>query len=62
MTKFDDDVFYKLTAKGCAIVSMLDADLIDDMEDERVTKFWRRFQSLMLMNGYAVITDEEEEE
>ena len=57
-----DNETYMLTPKGCVVISLLDAELIDNMEDERVTKFWRRFQSLMLMNGYAVITDEEEEE
>lgn len=56
-----DNKAYMLTPKGCVIVSLLDAELIDDIEDERILKFWRRFQSLMLKCGYAVITDDEEE-
>lgn len=56
-----DNEAYMLTPKGCVVASLLDAELIDDIEDERVTKFWRRFQSLMLKCGYAVITDDEEE-
>ena len=59
--KDNDDTYYKLTPKICAVASLLDADLIDDIEDERVIKFWRRFQSLMLTSGHAVITDNEEE-
>lgn len=59
-----DNEAYMLTPKGCAVASLLDAELIDDIddiEDERILKFWRQFQSLMLKCGYAVITDDEEE-
>lgn len=54
----NDNTIYKLTPEECAAKSLLYAELIDDTEDERVIKFWRQFQSLMLISGHAVIEEE----
>lgn len=34
-----DNKSYVLTPKGCVVASLLDAELIDDIEDERILKF-----------------------
>lgn len=44
---------WKLSPKGCAIAAMLDSEIIDNIDDERVNKFWRLFQSNMLKCGYV---------
>lgn len=44
---------WKLSPKGCAIAAMLDSEIIDNIDDGRVDKFWRLFQSNMLKCGYV---------
>lgn len=48
---------WKLSPKGCAIAAMLDSKIIDDIDDERVNKFWRLFQSNMLKCGYVKLEE-----
>lgn len=53
---------WKLSPKGCAIVAMLDSGIIDDIDDERVNKFWRLFQSNMLKCGYVELEEDDNNE
>lgn len=53
---------WKLSPKGCAIVAMLDSGIIDDINDERVNKFWRLFQSNMLKCGYVELEEDNNNE
>lgn len=53
---------WKLSPKGCAIVAMLDSGIIDDIDDERVNKFWRLFQSDMLRCGYVKLEEDDNNE
>lgn len=53
---------WKLSPKSCAIVAMLDSGIIDDIDDERVNKFWRLFQSNMLKRGYIKLEEDDNNE
>lgn len=53
---------WKLSPKGCAIVAMLDSGIIDDIDDERVNKFWILFQSNMLKCGYVKLEEDNNNE
>lgn len=53
---------WKLSPKGCAITAMLDSEIIDNIDDERVNKFWRLFQSNMLKCGYIKSKEEDNNE
>lgn len=53
---------WKLSPKSCAIVAMLDSEIIDDIDDERVDKFWRLFQSNMLKRGYIKLEEDDNNE
>lgn len=53
---------WKLSPKGCAIVAMLDSEIIDNIDDERFNKFWRLFQSNMLKCGYVELEEDNNNE
>lgn len=53
---------WKLSPKGCAIAAMLDSGIIDDIDDERVNKFWRLFQLNMLKCGYVKLEEDDNNE
>lgn len=50
-----------ISPKGCAILAMLDAKIIDNVDDERVNDFWRSFQSSMLKCGYIKLKEDNNE-
>lgn len=52
---------WKLSPKGCAIAAMLDSEIIDNIDDERVNKFWRLFQSNMLKCDYIKLKEDNNE-
>ncbi len=52
---------WKLSPKGCAIAAMLDAKIIDDINDERLNDFWRSFQLSMLKCGYIKLKEDNNE-
>lgn len=52
---------WKLSPKGCAIVAMLDAKIIDDINDERLNDFWRSFQLSMLKCDYIKLKEDNNE-
>lgn len=53
---------WKLSPKSCAIVAMLDSEIIDDINDKRFNKFWRLFQSNMLKCGYVKLEEDNNNE
>ena len=53
------DEKWTLSPKGCAVVALLDAEIINDIDDGRVNKFWRLFQSNMLKHGYIECEQED---
>ena len=53
---------WKLSPKGCAIAAMLDAKIIDNIDDERFNDFWRSFQSSMLKCGYIELKEDNNNE
>ena len=53
---------WKLSPKGCAVVAMLDSQIIDDINDKRFNKFWRLFQSNMLKCGYVKLEEDDNNE
>ena len=53
---------WKLTPKGCCIVALMDAKIIDSIDDERIEDFWRSFQSSMLKCGYVELKEDSNNE
>lgn len=54
----DDDARYVTTAKGIAVLAMLQCGLIQSMDDPRFEGFWRIFEQDMLKAGYIVEGDD----
>lgn len=53
--RFEDreEEIYKLSPKGCAIVALMDAHLLNGRDDSRIEVFWDSFSMLMEKFGYA---------
>lgn len=49
---YDDDAIYRITPKGLAILAMIDAGLITNMDDRRFDRFWDEFYNGMINAGY----------
>lgn len=49
---------YKLTPKGCACAALMDAKLIDSIDDPAVGVFFDSFQRLMAEHGYIQEADD----
>jgi len=43
---------YVLSPKGCAVCAMLDAGIIDNINDERIDVFYHEYERLMSLHGY----------
>ena len=51
--KVENEERWMLTPKGIAVVSLLEAELISDIDDVRAERFWEWFDALMTINGYV---------
>ena len=43
---------YKLTPKGCAVLALMDGELIESPNDYRIEDFWTSFEKIMRIQGY----------
>lgn len=47
-----EEVVYQLAPKGCAVAALMDAGLIETINDPRVDVFWEHFTAEMRKFGY----------
>lgn len=60
--EFDDDAVFTLTPKGAACISMIHANIIQEVEDIRFDYFYREFEKTLEMLGYEIVEKSEEKE